>query len=68
MSEQALQAIGFFPWDRPDVLADLLAGIWGTLEPGPDLSAEGKALAAEREFARSHGRTLLGICQEAATV
>jgi len=63
--EQAPEAIGFFPCDRPDILADLLAACWDALEPGPDRVGEERALAAEREFAGLHGRTLLGICREA---
>jgi glycosyltransferase involved in cell wall biosynthesis len=63
--EQAPEAVGFFPCDRPDILADLLAARWDALEPGPDLVGEGRALAAEREFAGLYGRTLLGICREA---
>lgn len=63
--EQAPGALGFFPCDRPDLLADLLATHWPDLEPGPNLSAEVCALRTEREFARRHGQALLRICQEA---
>ena len=63
--EQAPEALGFFPCDRPDKLADLLAVNWPTLEPGPNLMVENAALTAEREFARQHGESLLRICQEA---
>jgi glycosyltransferase involved in cell wall biosynthesis len=63
--EQAPDALGFVPCDRPDKLADLLAANWLTLEPGPNLIVENAALAAEREFARQHGDSLLRICQEA---
>lgn len=63
--EQAPDALGFFPSDRADKLADLLAANWPTLEPGPNQMAENAALAAEREFGRQHGESLLTICQEA---
>lgn len=63
--EQAPGALGFFPFDRADALAELLATHWSDLEPGPDGDSEAKALALECEFARAHGQTLLQICQEA---
>ncbi len=63
--EQAPGALGHFPCDRPNVLADLLADHWEKLEPGPDPARERNALAAEREFAHRHGKMLLQICQEA---
>jgi glycosyltransferase involved in cell wall biosynthesis len=63
--EQAPHALGFFPCEGADALAGLLAAHWGALEPGPDLGKESESLAAEREFARRHGQTLLGICLEA---
>lgn len=66
--EQAPAAIGFFPCDRADTLADLLAANWTSLEPGPCLALEKRALVAERELARHHGESLLRICQEAYSI
>jgi len=63
--EQASDALGFFPSDRPDKPADLLAANWPTLEPGPNQMAENAALAAEREFGRRYGESLLTICRKA---
>jgi len=63
--EQAPQALGFFPCDRADILADLLAANWASLGPGPNRAMEKQALAAEHEFARLHGQSLLRICEEA---
>lgn len=64
--EQVPGAMGFFPCDEPDMLADLLASHWEQLSPGPDFAGEQKALAEEREFAALHGRSLLGLCREVA--
>ncbi|MDQ3623187.1 MAG: glycosyltransferase [Verrucomicrobiota bacterium] len=64
--EQAPGALGHFPPNRPDLLADLLAAHWERLEPGPDRKREEIALSAEREFAQRHGKMLLRVCQEAA--
>jgi glycosyltransferase involved in cell wall biosynthesis len=63
--EQASDALGFFPCDSPDALAELLAQHWPTLEPGPDPEAEQRSLTAERAFARRHGESLLAACEEA---
>ncbi|HEV2915711.1 MAG TPA: glycosyltransferase family 1 protein [Pyrinomonadaceae bacterium] len=63
--EQAPGALGFFPCDGADRLAELLAAVWPRLKPGPDTRNEERALLAEREFARLHGQTLLQICREA---
>ncbi len=63
--EQAPAALGFFPCEEPDMLADLLAEHWGNLEPGPELETEAKALSAEIKVARRHAEALLGICREA---
>ncbi len=63
--EQAPEALGFFPCDAPEVLANLLAGHWESLAPGPNRSAETAALMAEREFARRHGESLLKLCEGA---
>lgn len=64
--EQAPAALGFFPCDEPDVLAELLAQCWDALSPGPDFAIEQKSLAGERDFARHHGQQLLAVCREAA--
>jgi glycosyltransferase involved in cell wall biosynthesis len=63
--EQAPAALGFFPSDEPDMLADLLVDHWGNLAPGPNNGAETAALMVEREFARRHGESLLKLCAEA---
>ena len=65
--EQAPGAMGFFPCDEPDVLADLLVAHWEKLNPGPDFVGEQRAMAEEREFAARHGRSLLGLCREVAS-
>lgn len=66
--EQAPEALGFFPCDSDGTLADLVASCWESLEPGPNLVVERRALAAEREFAQRHGISLLRICQEACSI
>ena len=63
--EQAREALGFFEWDRPEELADLIERHWAGLAPGPDIAREAECLALERDFARQHGRKLLQICEEA---
>lgn len=62
--EQASDAIGFFPCDRADLLAGVLAEIWNGVEPGPSIAIEEGALTRERDFARHHGRYILSLCQE----
>jgi len=62
--EQASDAIGFFPCDRGDILAGVLAEIWNDVEPGPSTAIEEEALTREREFAQHHGRCILSLCQE----
>src|SRR5712692_1365478 len=63
--EQVPAALGFFPCDQPDRLADLLAEHWGKLVPGPNKNLETSALLAEREFARRYAESLLKLCAEA---
>ena len=63
--EQSPGALGFFPWDQPDVLASVLTAHWSELEPGPHKELETSALATEREFAQRHAETLLELCGEA---
>jgi glycosyltransferase involved in cell wall biosynthesis len=65
--EQAPDALGFFEWDRPADLADLLEHHWAALAPGPDMPREAQCLAREKDFARQHGRKLLQICEEAVS-
>lgn len=55
----------FFRCDRPDELADLLAQNWSKYETGGDTNREKCALAAEQEFARTYGETLLKVCRDA---
>lgn len=65
--EQAPDALGFFPCDRADTLAELLGTHWSSLRPGPDPLREQQALAAERVFASRYGKMLLKLCQEVCT-
>jgi len=65
--EQVPRALGFFPTDRADVLAELLAAHWNDLEPGPNYALEHQSLAAERDFSKRHGQSLLKLCTETAT-
>ena len=64
--EQTPQALGFFPTDDAEALADLLAGHWKDLTPGPDFEMEKKSLASEGNTARRHGQSLLELCEEVA--
>ncbi|HEV2835492.1 MAG TPA: glycosyltransferase family 1 protein [Pyrinomonadaceae bacterium] len=64
--EQVPGALGFFPTDRADVLAELLEAHWNDLQPGPDYALEQQSLAAEREFSMRHGQSLLKLCAETA--
>lgn len=64
--EQVPRALGFFPTDRADVLAELLEAQWNKLTPGPSLSLEQESLAAERDFSTRHGQSLLKLCVETA--
>ena len=66
--EQVPNALGFFPTDRPDVLAELLESKWKQLSPGPDKIIEEKSLASERAFSGRHGVSLLNLCAEVATL
>jgi glycosyltransferase involved in cell wall biosynthesis len=65
LREQAPEALGYFEWNRPEELADLLEKHWAALTPGPDAAREAQSLVLEREFARHHGKKLLQICEEA---
>ncbi len=64
--EQVPKALGFFPTDRADVLADLLTAHWNNLSPGPDSSLETQSLQLERDFSSRHGQALLNLCTETA--
>ena len=64
--EQVPRALGFFPTDRADVLAELLEANWNKLSPGPNLLLEQNSLAAERDFSTRHGQSLLKLCAETA--
>jgi glycosyltransferase involved in cell wall biosynthesis len=63
--EQAPDALGFFPCDRADALAEILATYWPRLECGPNPEAECKALAAEQEAVKQYGHSILKLCLEA---
>jgi len=66
--EQAPDAIGFFPWDDADRLAELIAANWEALPAGPDRARQQEALAGEQEFARQHARNLHELCREANAI
>jgi glycosyltransferase involved in cell wall biosynthesis len=66
--EQVPRALGFFPTDRADVLAELLEAHWKDLEPGPNYALEQQSLANERDFSKRHGQSLLKLCAETATL
>ena len=66
--EQAPGALGWFPCDAPDVLADLIASHWDGLNPGPDPVGERKAMLVEQEFAARYGRILLELCRDVVPV
>ena len=66
--EQTPGALGFFPTDGADVLAELLEAHWNDLQPGPDYAVEQQSLAAEREFSTRHGQSLLKLCAETAAL
>jgi glycosyltransferase involved in cell wall biosynthesis len=63
--EQVPNALGFFPCERADALAEILATYWPRLEPGPNPEAEHKALAAEHEAVKQYGQSILKLCLEA---
>src|SRR5262249_41243762 len=63
--EQAPAALGFFPCDQPEALAQSIARHWPALKPGPAVAAEELALKTEREFARAHAEALMKLCAEA---
>jgi glycosyltransferase involved in cell wall biosynthesis len=64
--EQVPDALGFFDPMKPEMLADLLAEIYGDLRPGPDLQREEAAFALARKHASEYGFRLLEMTSEAA--
>ena len=64
--EQVPKALDFFPTDRAEVLAEILAAHWNNLTPGPNYALEQQSLKSEREFSVRHGQTLLDLCVETA--
>lgn len=61
--EQVKNCLGFFGCDDAENLAALIASVWPGTTAGPNHDEEARALAAEREFARSHGAALLQLCR-----
>lgn len=64
--EQCPGALGFFPPDNAEALADVIAAHWSSLPARPNLAQESAALERESAFARSYGQRLLEICSEAS--
>ncbi len=64
--EQCPNALGFFPTDDPEALADLISANWNKLPARLDVAGEKNALAAELTYAHAYGRRLLEICSEVA--
>ena len=62
--EQCPNALGFFPTDDPEALADLISANWDALPARPDAARERTALAAELAYAHDYGRRLVEICSE----
>jgi len=55
----------FFDAHAPDQLADLIAGDWSQLRPGPDPERERQAFAEQTLRARLFAQTFLGILDKA---
>ncbi len=66
LQEQAPEALGFFGWDRPDVLAEILLTHWPRLSAGPDLERERASLARAGSLAAEYGAILVRTCRAAA--
>lgn len=66
LREQAPDALGFFAWDRPDVLADILVEHWPRLSAGPDLERERTSLARAASMAAEYGAILVRSARAAA--
>jgi glycosyltransferase involved in cell wall biosynthesis len=62
--EQVPDALGFFDPTKPEMLADLLAGIFRDLPPGPDIQKEEAALEFARKRASDYGHCLLEMTRE----
>jgi glycosyltransferase involved in cell wall biosynthesis len=65
--EQVPEALGFFDPKKPEMLADLLAEIYGDLRPGPDSQREEAAFALARKHASDYGWNLLDMARDAIT-
>jgi glycosyltransferase involved in cell wall biosynthesis len=63
--EQVPDALGFFDPTKSEMLADLLAEIYGDLRPGPDLQREEAAFALARVRASEYGDCLFEMATEA---
>jgi glycosyltransferase involved in cell wall biosynthesis len=63
--EQVPDALGFFDPKKPEMLADLLAEIYGDLRPGPDLEREEAAFELARKRALDYGCRLLEMTSDA---
>ena len=59
--EQNPPGARFFPAESPEVLADLLAEVWESATPGPDLASEAAARQRAEERISEVGRTFLKI-------
>ena len=66
--EQVPAALGFFDPREPEMLADLLAEVYGDLTPGPDPQSEDAAFALARQRASDYGSRLLEMTWEAANL
>ncbi|MEO6847697.1 MAG: glycosyltransferase [Chthoniobacterales bacterium] len=62
--EQCPNALGFFPPENADALADVIAASWNDLPSRPNPVQEATALAQEKEFALAYGRQLVEICSD----
>jgi glycosyltransferase involved in cell wall biosynthesis len=63
--EQVPDALGFFDPTKSEMLADLLAEIYGNLRPGPDIQREEAAFALARVRASEYGKCLFEMSREA---
>jgi glycosyltransferase involved in cell wall biosynthesis len=63
--EQAPDALGFFPGNDPDALADMLATHWAALRAGPDAASEDAGLLRERECVSHYRNAMVRLCADA---
>jgi glycosyltransferase involved in cell wall biosynthesis len=63
--EQAPDALGFFPGNDPDDLANLLATHWEGLRAGPDAASEDAGLLRERERVSNYRNAMVRLCADA---